>query len=197
MLAPRRIFGRIFGRIAGPLPRRAHGFSLLEIVVTLAIFGLVIALGAPSFATQVRNTRINNVAEELRDTLQFARQEAVRRNRPVQVRVTSLAPPTWEVVEAQTPANVLRRKNPEESAGAVRLIPTPAVPIPTATFDAFGRVLASNPGGGAPFSRINVTRPEESTAQVRELDVVLNLAGTTRICAPQAPANSFASCFVW
>lgn len=59
------------------------GFSLIELVVTLAIFGILIAAGVPSFTQWVADTQIRNATESLQSGLQRARVEALRRNRNV------------------------------------------------------------------------------------------------------------------
>lgn len=63
--------------------QRNRGFSLIELMVVIAILGLLLAIGIPSFATWLRNVQIRNAAESLQSGLQFARTEALRRNERV------------------------------------------------------------------------------------------------------------------
>lgn len=60
-----------------------RGFSIIEIAVTLVVLGMLMATAVPSMTGWVRNAKLRNQAESLQTGLQQARNEAVRRNRPV------------------------------------------------------------------------------------------------------------------
>jgi type IV fimbrial biogenesis protein FimT len=59
--------------------RRARGFSLIELLVAVALLALLLALAAPNFSTWVRNARIRTVAEALQSGVRLAQAEAQRR----------------------------------------------------------------------------------------------------------------------
>lgn len=59
------------------------GFTIIEVVVTMAVFAILVALAAPSFTSVINNNRLTGNANELLSTLQSARMESVRRNAPV------------------------------------------------------------------------------------------------------------------
>lgn len=58
-------------------PKR--GFTALELLVTIAILGILTALAAPSFVPLMERWRTQQVAEQLRSTIYFARSEAIKR----------------------------------------------------------------------------------------------------------------------
>ena len=60
------------------------GFTLIELIVTVAIAAIVLTLGVPSFQEIINNNRLTAGANELVGALHLARSEAVKRN----VRVT-------------------------------------------------------------------------------------------------------------
>ncbi|WP_226666327.1 GspH/FimT family pseudopilin [Microbulbifer aggregans] len=60
------------------LPRHSAGFTLVELMVTIAILSVVIGFGVPSFNTLVKNYRITTTSTDTAGLLQFARAEAVR-----------------------------------------------------------------------------------------------------------------------
>lgn len=59
---------------------RPYGFSLIELMVTIAIVAILITLAAPSFTALINRNRLSGQANELVGSLQLARMEAVRRN---------------------------------------------------------------------------------------------------------------------
>ncbi len=60
-----------------------RGFSIIEIAVTLVVLGMILASAVPSMSGWMRNAKLRNQAESVQTGLQQARNEAVRRNRPV------------------------------------------------------------------------------------------------------------------
>ena len=62
-----------------------HGFSLIELMTTIAVAAVLVVLAAPSFTTLINNNRLTAQANEMVASLQHARMEAVRRNRSVTV----------------------------------------------------------------------------------------------------------------
>lgn len=73
-------------------PRPARGFSLLELMVTVSVFGLLIAAALPTFSTWVSNSRVRSVTENLQNGLRLAQTEAIRRNRTVVFALTNDPP---------------------------------------------------------------------------------------------------------
>ncbi|MGA8259263.1 MAG: GspH/FimT family pseudopilin [Arenicellales bacterium] len=63
--------------------RERRGFSLVELLVTLAVASLLLAAGLPSFLSMVRNDRINNGIDLLLADVNLARLAAVERDRDV------------------------------------------------------------------------------------------------------------------
>lgn len=59
---------------------RVRGFSLIELLISIVILGVLIVLGIPSFSEWLYNSQIRNAAEGVLHGLQVARSEAVRRN---------------------------------------------------------------------------------------------------------------------
>jgi type IV fimbrial biogenesis protein FimT len=56
------------------------GFTLVELIVTLTIVGILSALAGPAITTLMANQRISSQANDLLADLTFARSEAVRRS---------------------------------------------------------------------------------------------------------------------
>jgi type IV fimbrial biogenesis protein FimT len=61
-------------------PRKpAPGFTLLELMITLAVVGILLGLAVPNFSEMIRNNRLTSAANDLLRATQVARSEAVKR----------------------------------------------------------------------------------------------------------------------
>jgi type IV fimbrial biogenesis protein FimT len=70
---------------ADPGARRKGGFTLVELMIVLAVAGTILALGAPSFNDFRRNNRLTAAANDFITSVQLARTEAIKRQRNVVV----------------------------------------------------------------------------------------------------------------
>jgi type IV fimbrial biogenesis protein FimT len=57
----------------------SRGFTIVELMVTVAVLAILLALAAPSFIPIMERWRVRQAAEGLRSTLYYARSEAIRR----------------------------------------------------------------------------------------------------------------------
>ena len=83
---------------------KRSGFTLVELLVVIAVLAIVATVGIPNFGPTVANSRATAAANDLLGALQLARSEAVRLNEPV------LITPTggnwaagWTITRAGTP----------------------------------------------------------------------------------------------
>lgn len=67
-----------------PSATRQDGFSLTELVVTLAVALILIAVGLPAFLRAYHAYELSNAARQVADILRLGRYEAIRLNTPVQ-----------------------------------------------------------------------------------------------------------------
>lgn len=66
-------------------PGNCRGFTLVELMITLAVIGILAVIATPSMTALVNANRVNSAAGELVTAMQIARSEAVRRNARVSV----------------------------------------------------------------------------------------------------------------
>lgn len=68
--------------------RRAAGFTLMEIIVVVAIIGMAAAVAIPFFSKLSRRQRLISSAHEIQSSLMAARVRAVNYNRAVNLTIT-------------------------------------------------------------------------------------------------------------
>jgi len=64
----------------------ARGFTLVELLVTIAVMGIVLSIGVPSYRELLRSNRLTTQINEFAASLSLARSEAIRRGVRVAVR---------------------------------------------------------------------------------------------------------------
>lgn len=72
--------------------REPGGFTLVELLVTLAVLSLLLVAAVPGFGAWMANASVRTTAEELQNALRLAQAEAVRRNRQVALVLTNETP---------------------------------------------------------------------------------------------------------
>lgn len=81
---------RWFSRPHSPgVVRLNAGFTIIELMVVVAILAVLAALAAPSFTPIVERWRVRDAAESLTATFYFARSEAIRRGGRVVIKPSS------------------------------------------------------------------------------------------------------------
>ena len=63
------------------IPRRLYGFTLVELMVTLAVLAIGAAIAYPSFQGVLRSNRVATATNDLIASLSLARSEAIRGSR--------------------------------------------------------------------------------------------------------------------
>ena len=82
---------------------RVSGFTIVELLVVVAIMGILIKLSLPSFSQMLRNFQIRNASESVSIGIQRARAEAITRNSNVRFCMGDVTKSTWDV-DLQTAA---------------------------------------------------------------------------------------------
>ena len=81
-----------------------RGFSIIELVIAVAIMGVLLSLALPSFSAYLRNVKLRSAAESFLTGVQLARSEAVRMNTSVEFLLTAADPVAANVATAAAAA---------------------------------------------------------------------------------------------
>jgi type IV fimbrial biogenesis protein FimT len=152
-----------------------HGFSLVELMVTVAVLSLLMVLAVPSFTEWIQNSRIRTAAESVQNGVQLARAEAVRRNARVEFALVGTGG-GWVVRFAGGGATIQARSGSEGAGGVVlSTVPEDATSV---AFDGLGR-------SDNTLTAINVDVPTSAlpAAQSRDLRITIGTGGV-RMCDP-------------
>ncbi len=173
--------------------RGNRGVSLLELIITLLVLGVVTAVAFPSFVTLMANQRIKTATESMRSGLQVARMEALKRGRGVVFDMSNLDS-SWivgcEIPVADDNDGDGQQDCPSQIQISASTTSGNAIAITTdtgtlATFSPLGLVRQLNQDGTAPFTQVNVTAPDVTSDGLIPLRILLQAGGLSRICDPE------------
>ena len=151
--------------------RTHQGFTLVELMVGLALTVFLLLLAMPSASTYILDTNIRAGAQAYYDGAQLARAEALRRNADVAINLTDSGR-GWSV----TVGEMLIASKAQESASSLSVQSEQV----TVTFDSHGRASSAH---DVNFKPSNTSCMEDSGAQ-RCLRVAISLGGQVRLCDP-------------
>jgi len=103
-----------------------QGFTLAELLIVMAIVGILASLAAPAFSQFIKSQRIKSMASDLNASLTLARSEAIKRNANATITPTGTWQGGWQIT-------------------VPNLSPPPAPDIVVETHSAFTGLTVSGP----------------------------------------------------
>jgi type IV fimbrial biogenesis protein FimT len=178
--------------------RAVRGFTLVELMVTIALLALLLGLAGPAFTLWTRNAQVRAVGDALQNGARLAQSEAVRRNRQTVFFLTNstgcdntITPAAngrfWSVrsisLLAGESAETVECGNLADRAGGVTIAGPTLI-----CFNSAGRQTANaSPGvGGGNACTLDAsgvsTYDLSATGADRRLRVLVSLGGQVRMC---------------
>ncbi|MEE8321596.1 MAG: GspH/FimT family pseudopilin [Gammaproteobacteria bacterium] len=90
---------------------RQPGFTLIELMIAVAIAGVLLAMGLPSMKTLMQDSRVKTAASETHLSLLLARSEAIKRSANIDLSRNTNWSNGWNV-QVQSDSTVLRTQDP-------------------------------------------------------------------------------------
>jgi type IV fimbrial biogenesis protein FimT len=150
-----------------------RGFTLIELIVAMAVLGILAAVAAPAIGEYLATQRLKGAAEELQTDLQFARMESVQRNTAVTVTMSGTG---YRIRQGGTDIKVVTLPGGTTVSGG-------------ATMEAvFNQVRATAEITNGP----DITVANSATA--RTLRVSLSPMGRVSICSPSGAVKGYDTC---
>lgn len=86
---------------ARPAPRGAthsRGFSLIELMIALIVFGLAVGLSLPSYNKYVRTQKLRGTSENLVQTIQLQRSRSMATGQDIRINFNTATPAGWTCI---------------------------------------------------------------------------------------------------
>jgi type IV fimbrial biogenesis protein FimT len=198
--------------------RRRSGFTIIELLIGMALLAILLGLGAPAMGTYLQNSKLGAATASFYAGVQAARTEAIRRNIQSQFVLTdtpnnvanlanAVAPlatgRSW-IVRAVSPPPavgfdpVIDKKSSNEGEGSV-VAPSivvasfgPAGYVGVIPFNGFGNTFDNQP------YRIDISNPAAGACTpvgpVRCRRITVTPGGQISACDPAAPVGDSRAC---
>lgn len=74
---------------------KSLGFTLIEMMITIAVLAILLGIAVPSFQTIILNQRIKTASFDLFSAIDYTRAEAIKRNASITLRAGASADGDW------------------------------------------------------------------------------------------------------
>lgn len=196
-----------------PMRARNKGFTLVELMVTIALLAILLGLAAPAFSEMIRNSQVRTVADGIQTGLRTAQAESVRKSRQMVFFLTNDPPSqgakpaingsNWVIFSLPhvgeekpdgtpaAPAYIQGGSTKSDRAAGVAITGTSAV-----CFSSNGRISNNAATGitGATCNGIAQNYDVSTASATKKLRVQLAIGGQVRMCDLTKPAEATDGC---
>ena len=188
----------------GYMYMKQKGFTLLELVTTIVVVAIIVAIGVPSFNNLIERNRLKGAAEEVYAGFQNARLESIKLNRSVTVNFNVDAGDdtvwcfglkvngTCDCTQTDvTQADFCEIENDADNNDVSTVVASSDFPTVKMTAIGFaGNRTTITPRRGTALAG-SVTL---SSQQNEQLQISLSPLGRVRICSPSGSTLGYESC---
>lgn len=152
------------------IKQKNTGFTIIELIVALAVLAILLTVGVPSVQELIKNNRVTGQTNELVAMINFARNEAIRRNSSVPVVLTSETD-GWSG-EVKDPSGT--GSDPCTAMGALRCAEYNRVALTQDIDGSLDTVTLefNNRGYLTPFEEVNIGLEHENCSSERQRRVI-------------------------
>lgn len=162
-----------------------RGFTLIELMVAIAILGILVTMAAPSFNSFIDKYRVKRAADTVSAFLVNAKSEAVKRNRPVRVVITG-GGSTWCAGMTESATCGCSTAGACQIDGVDRAIRSTSFKGVDLNGPATGHAFEFRPLRGTVAGNETV---ELQSANGLQVNVVIGTVGRVRLCSPSGSGN--------
>ncbi len=162
-------------------PRAPRGFSLIELMIALAIAATLLVLAAPNFSSWMADGQIRAGGESIVSGMRVAYAEAIKRNQPVEFILDPTTGSGGWTVQLQDGTGI-RAEHFGDGAAQAAFVATPGGAT-TVTFNPLGQIIANADATGT-LAEVAVTF-SGATFSTRPLTVLVGGGRTgIKLCDP-------------
>lgn len=170
-----------------------RGFTIVELLITVTILGILLATGIPSMATWMANSRIRAAADSVANGMQLARSEAIRRNANIEFLLTDTQG-SWRISSGSgctftSPTVIQTAPSANPTVVVNSFSDATATTATTARAVIFGSSGWQACTGTTQFVSLRIDSTTLSSTDSRDLRIVVPAVGRPRVCDPNVQSG--------
>ena len=180
--------------MASQWPSRMRGFTLIELMVVVALVAIVLSLAAPSFTGTLARKRLEGVATELSTDIQYARSEAAQKNAAVGIVFGTNCYTVYLVgTSAATGCAALGGGSPLKDVGVSGGTTLAFAPTTSGAFIAFDPVRGMATDAAAGTTDLSGVVTLTNSAGNWQIQARVTRVGRVKLCSPNNTVTALAT----
>jgi prepilin-type N-terminal cleavage/methylation domain-containing protein len=169
------------------------GFTLIEMMVTVAVAAILLTVAIPSFTQMIDKKRLESAAENLYADLQFARAEAIKRNKTIRVSFYANGSTWCYGLKENVDCDCQEADSTESDFCEINDIPKI---VSSAEFKDISITSTASSFSFTPLrGTVDTGSTEFQSANNKKLRVVVSGFGRVRLCSPsEGNVNGYPAC---